>query len=160
MDTLLKLDTVTAGYGGGDVLKKVTLEVERGSLTCIVGPNGAGKSTVLRVISGLLKPRQGNVIFEGRSIRGHSAQDILKQGIAQIPQEHSLFPDMTVRENMRLGGLLLETPSASKNAWERSRRSSPLSRNGRWSGPEICRVVSSVRSKLPAPSCSTLNWYW
>ncbi|MDQ2902828.1 MAG: ABC transporter ATP-binding protein [Ktedonobacteraceae bacterium] len=104
---MLKLTNVIAGYGGGDVLKGVTFEVTQGSLTCIVGPNGAGKSTVLRVISGLLKPRRGEVTFSGHSIAGLSASHILKLGIAQIPQEHSLFPDMTVRENMELGGLLL-----------------------------------------------------
>ncbi len=105
---MLKLENIFAGYGGGDVLKGVDLEVERGSLTCIVGPNGAGKSTVLRVISGLLKPSRGTITFNGRSISGMSAPHILKLGIAQIPQEHSLFPNMTVQENMELGGLLLQ----------------------------------------------------
>jgi len=104
---MLKLTNVFAGYGGGDVLKGVDLEVEKGSLTCIVGPNGAGKSTVLRVISGLLKPRGGTVMFRGQSIVGMTAPHILQLGIAQIPQDHSLFPNMTVRENMELGGLLL-----------------------------------------------------
>jgi ABC-type branched-subunit amino acid transport system ATPase component len=104
---MLKLENVVAGYGGGDVLKGVDLEVEKGSLTCIVGPNGAGKSTVLRVVSGLLKPRQGTITFEGQSIAGKSTQHILELGIAQIPQEHSLFPNMTVRENMELGGQIL-----------------------------------------------------
>lgn len=112
---MLKLTNIIAGYGGGDVLKGVDLEVEKGSLTCIVGPNGAGKSTVLRVISGLLRPRRGTITFNGRSINGLSAPHILKLGIAQIPQEHSLFPDMTVRENMELGGLLLH----DKNRIER-----------------------------------------
>lgn len=101
---MLQLTNVFAGYGGGDVLKGVDLVVEEGSLTCIVGPNGAGKSTVLRTISGLLKPRHGIITFHGRTINGMAAPDILRLGIAHIPQEHSLFPDMTVRENMELGG--------------------------------------------------------
>jgi ABC-type branched-subunit amino acid transport system ATPase component len=104
---MLKLTNVFAGYGGGDVLKGVDLEVEKGSLTCIVGPNGAGKSTVLRVISGLLSPRGGTVTFDGQSIVGMTAPHILQLGIAQIPQEHSLFRDLTVEENVRLGGYLL-----------------------------------------------------
>ncbi len=108
---MLKLANIVAGYGGGDVLKGVNLEFEKGSLTCIVGPNGAGKSTVLRVISGLLRPRRGTITFNGSSIVGMSPPHILKLGIAQIPQEHSLFPDMTVRENMELGGLLLRNKS-------------------------------------------------
>ena len=108
---MLKLTNVVAGYGGGDVLQGVDLEVERGSLTCIVGPNGAGKSTVLRVISGLLKPRRGTITFNGQSLVGMTAPHILQLGIAQIPQEHSLFPNMTVRENMELGGQLLRNRS-------------------------------------------------
>jgi ABC-type branched-subunit amino acid transport system ATPase component len=108
---MLKLTNIVAGYGGGDVLQGVDLEVEKGSLTCIVGPNGAGKSTVLRVISGLLKPRQGTITFEGQTIVGMTTQHILELGIVQIPQEHSLFPDMTVRENMELGGQILRQRS-------------------------------------------------
>lgn len=108
---MLKLTNVVAGYGGGDVLQGVDLEVERGSLTCIVGPNGAGKSTVLRVISGLLKPRRGTITFNGQSLVGMTAPHILQLGISQIPQEHSLFPNMTVRENMELGGQLLRNRS-------------------------------------------------
>jgi len=104
---MLKLENIFAGYGGGDVLKGVDLLVEKGSLTCIVGPNGAGKSTVLRVISGLLKPRLGTITFNDRSIVGMSTPHILELGIAQVAQEHSLFPDMTVQENMELGGQLL-----------------------------------------------------
>jgi branched-chain amino acid transport system ATP-binding protein len=104
---MLKLAHVVAGYGEGDVLKGVDLEIEKGSLTCIVGPNGAGKSTVLRAISGLLKPRRGTITLHGQPINSLSTQRILRLGIAHIPQEHSLFPDLTVRENMELGGLLL-----------------------------------------------------
>lgn len=104
---MLKLTNVVAGYGGGDVLKGVDLEVEKGALTCLVGPNGAGKSTVLRVISGLLKPGRGTIMFNGQSIVGKTPRHILQLGIAQIPQDHSLFPNMTVRENMELGGDLL-----------------------------------------------------
>ncbi len=104
---LLELHNVVAGYGGSDVLKGVDLVVEKGSVTCIVGPNGAGKSTVLRVISGLLKPRLGEITFDGRSIVGMNPRQILKRGIVQVPQNHSLFTDMTVQENVRLGGYML-----------------------------------------------------
>src|SRR5690349_20033988 len=105
---MLQLTNVFAGYGGADVLKGVDLVVEKGTLTCIVGPNGAGKSTVLRTISGLLKPRRGTITFLKRSIIGMSAPHILRLGIAQLPQEHSLFPDLSVKENMELGCLLLK----------------------------------------------------
>jgi ABC-type branched-subunit amino acid transport system ATPase component len=100
---LLSLRGVVAGYGGGDVLRGIDLAVEKASITCIVGPNGAGKSTVLRVISGLLKPRLGTVSFDGRSLVGLSPRQILALGIVQVPQSHSLFPSMTVEQNVRLG---------------------------------------------------------
>lgn len=104
---LLKLSNLVAGYGGGDILKGVDLVIEKGSITCIVGPNGAGKSTVLRVISGLLKPRLGELLFDGRSITGMNPRQILARGIVQVPQNHSLFTDMTVKDNVRLGGYML-----------------------------------------------------
>jgi branched-chain amino acid transport system ATP-binding protein len=101
--TILELEGVTAGYGGGDILHDLDLTVEEGGLTCIVGPNGAGKSTVLRVISGLLRPNRGTVRFRGSSLVGLSPRSILRRGIVQVPQERSLFPTMTVWENVRLG---------------------------------------------------------
>jgi ABC-type branched-subunit amino acid transport system ATPase component len=100
---LLEMEGVRAGYGGGDILQGLDLTVEEGSLTCIVGPNGAGKSTVLRVISGLLRPSGGTVRFRGESISGRSPRAILARGIVQVPQERSLFPTMSVWENVRLG---------------------------------------------------------
>jgi ABC-type branched-subunit amino acid transport system ATPase component len=104
---LLSLQNLVAGYDGSDVLKGVQLEVEKGSITCIVGPNGAGKSTVLRVISGLLKPRAGQVTFDGRPIGGLTPRQVLALGIVQVPQSHSLFPEISVRENVRLGAFML-----------------------------------------------------
>ena len=104
---LLRLHNVIAGYDGSDVLKGLDLNVEKGSITCVVGPNGAGKSTVLRVISGLLKPRQGEITFDGRPIGGLKPRQVLSMGIVQVPQNHSLFPDIPVRENVRLGAYML-----------------------------------------------------
>jgi branched-chain amino acid transport system ATP-binding protein len=104
---LLQLDGVYAGYGGGDVLRGVDLGVEKGSITCIVGPNGAGKSTVMAAISGLLKPRLGDIVFDGKSIRGLNPRQVLGRGLALVPQAHSLFPALTVRENVEMGGYML-----------------------------------------------------
>jgi branched-chain amino acid transport system ATP-binding protein len=100
---LLTLSGVTAGYGGGDILKDVSLEVPQGGITCIVGPNGAGKSTLMATVSGLLRPRLGEVRLGGELISGRSPREILGRGVAQIPQAHSLFGDMTVRENVEMG---------------------------------------------------------
>ena len=103
MAALLELQGVTAGYGGGDILHELDLTVDEGAITCIVGPNGAGKSTVLRVVSGLLRPRLGGIRFRGVSIAGLSPRQILRRGIVQVPQERSLFPTMSVWENVRMG---------------------------------------------------------
>ena len=111
---LLRLHNVVAGYDGSDVLKGVDLDVEKGSITCAVGPNGAGKSTVLRVISGLLKPRLGELSFNGRSIAGMKPRQILSLGIVQVPQNHSLFRDISVRENVRLGAFMLNDTALVK----------------------------------------------
>ncbi len=111
---ILRLHNIFAGYDGGDVLKGFDLEVEKGTTTCIVGPNGAGKSTVLRVLSGLLKPRLGEITFNGRSIVGMSPHQILALGIVQVQQSHSLFSQMTVKENVRLGGYMLRDAALVK----------------------------------------------
>ena len=107
MSALLELDGVTAGYGGGDVLHELNLRVEEGGITCVVGPNGAGKSTILRLVSGLIRPRLGGVRFRGDSISGLTPRQILQLGVVQVPQERSLFPTMTVWENVRMGAYTL-----------------------------------------------------
>jgi branched-chain amino acid transport system ATP-binding protein len=106
-EALLRIDGVVAGYGGGDILKQVSVDVPEGRITCIVGPNGAGKSTLLATISGLLKPRRGTINLHGESIVGKSPSEILSMGVVHVPQNHSLFREMTVRENIDLGGYIL-----------------------------------------------------
>ncbi len=109
---MLALTRIVAGYGGGNVLQGVDLAVEKGSITCIVGPNGAGKSTVLRVISGLLKPSQGSIRYDGEQLDNLNCNQILAAGIAQVPQQHALFPLMTIRDNIMMGGYLLRRDRA------------------------------------------------
>jgi ABC-type branched-subunit amino acid transport system ATPase component len=103
---VLKLTDVCAGYGGGDVLQEVSLEVPDRSVCCIVGPNGAGKSTVLRAVSGLLQPRRGEVQLEGKSLVGLHPSRILAMGVSQVPQSNALFPGLTVRENVLMGAYI------------------------------------------------------
>jgi len=106
-EVALTLTDVQAGYGGGLVLQGISLELEKGTITCIVGPNGAGKSTVLRVISGLLKPAAGSVSLRGTELVGRSPAQILQSGIAQVPQSRALFPEMTIHENVLMGGYVI-----------------------------------------------------
>jgi ABC-type branched-subunit amino acid transport system ATPase component len=104
---MLQLRGVVAGYGGGDVLQGVDIDVEKGAIACIVGPNGAGKSTVLRTVSGLLTPRLGEVTLAGERIDTCSPAQILHRGISQVPQANALFPNLSVRENVLLGGYII-----------------------------------------------------
>jgi ABC-type branched-subunit amino acid transport system ATPase component len=103
----LVVQDVVVGYGGGDVLRGVSLQVNQGGITCVVGPNGAGKSTLLGAISGLLRPRLGQISLHGDVLTGRSPRQILQMGVVQVPQNHSLFREMTVRENIVLGGYIL-----------------------------------------------------
>ena len=104
MTALLRFESVVAGYGRGDVLCRLDLAVEEGTVTCLVGPNGAGKSTVLRTLSGLLKPNAGRIVFAGKEIGGLSPARVLARGIVHVPQDRSLFPLMTVWDNLLMGG--------------------------------------------------------
>jgi branched-chain amino acid transport system ATP-binding protein len=104
---LLELKEVTSGYGyGPDILDGVSISVETGKAYCIIGPNGAGKSTVLKTIAGLLRPRQGEILLDGRPIGGTRPDLILGEGVCYVPQDRSLFPDMSVRENLVMGAFL------------------------------------------------------
>src|SRR6266545_4150247 len=101
---LLELKQVEAGYLSGiNVLQGLNLHVDSGELVCLIGPNGAGKSTVLRTISGLLRPSQGSILFDGQDIGGRRPDLLLRQGIAHVPQGHSAFPDMSIHENLLMG---------------------------------------------------------
>jgi branched-chain amino acid transport system ATP-binding protein len=104
---LLEIEDVVAGYGAGpDILTGVTLSIDEGTSYCIVGPNGAGKSTLLRTIAGILKPRAGEVRLDGTRMNGSRPDQMLAAGVCFVPQDASLFPTMTVRENLVMGYLL------------------------------------------------------
>ena len=107
-DVFVRFEGVVAGYGGGDVIKGVSFDVTKGGIACIVGPNGSGKSTLLKTVSGLVRPRLGQIWFKGVSLVGKSPKEILKLGVVQVPQNHSLFREMTVEENVELGAFLLK----------------------------------------------------
>jgi branched-chain amino acid transport system ATP-binding protein len=104
-ETVLELRDVEAGYGRAAlVLRGFSVTVRAGEIVCLVGPNGAGKSTVLKVASGLLAPRRGSVALAGQDVTGRSPQDLLTRGLSHVLQGHSVFREMTVEENIRLGG--------------------------------------------------------
>jgi branched-chain amino acid transport system ATP-binding protein len=106
-DVLLELAGVTAGYGAGLILRGVDLTVRRGEIVCLIGPNGAGKSTALKTVSGLLHAKDGAVRFAGRDINRLAPRERLELGIVHVPQDRSLFPGMTVWENVEMGAFIL-----------------------------------------------------
>src|SRR5437879_3503039 len=103
---MLELRNITAGYGQFTALWDVGLRVAAGETVAIVGPNGAGKTTVMRVISGLVRPRAGEIIFDGASLVGSPAHEIVARGIAHVPEGRRIFPGLTVAENLRMGAFL------------------------------------------------------
>jgi branched-chain amino acid transport system ATP-binding protein len=105
MTTLLACEGVVAGYSAADeVLKGVDLTIERGEIVSIIGPNGAGKSTLLKVVAGILSPHRGTVRLDDRAIQGRPPREISALGVAFVPQEQNIFPTMSVRENLEIGG--------------------------------------------------------
>lgn len=106
--SLLELDDIQAGYGRAAlVLRGLTVRVPAGTIVCLVGPNGAGKSTVLKVASGLLKPRSGRILVDGEDVTGQGPQQMLASGLSHVLQGHSVFPEMTVAENVLVGAYTL-----------------------------------------------------
>lgn len=104
---MLRVDEVVAGYGAGpNILNGLSLTLEEGRTYCIIGPNGAGKSTLLNTVGGLLAPRSGSLTLDGRDIAGRRPDELLRLGICMVPQDPSLFPRMTVRQNLVMGGFL------------------------------------------------------
>ena len=106
-DACIEFDDVVSGYKDFMILNNLSFKARRGAITLLIGPNGAGKSTVLKTLFGLLKPRQGKVLLNGENINGASQKDLLAKGIAFVPQGRNLFGQLTVYENLELGGITL-----------------------------------------------------
>jgi branched-chain amino acid transport system ATP-binding protein len=105
----IEFDDVVAGYKDFMILNNLSFKVAKGSITLLLGPNGAGKSTVLKTLFGLLKPRQGRILLNGENIVGKNQKELLAMGIAFVPQGRNLFGQLTVFQNMELGGITLGT---------------------------------------------------
>ena len=106
-DTCIEFIDVVAGYKDFMILNNLSFKAKRGTITLLLGPNGAGKSTVLKTLFGLLKPRQGKVLLDGVDVGGATQKALLAQGIAFVPQGRNLFGQLTVYQNLELGGITI-----------------------------------------------------
>ena len=102
-DTLLKVDNINVYYGNIHAVKDISFEVDQGEIVTLIGANGAGKSTTLKTISGLLKPKTGDILYKGSSIKGMRAHKIVEAGLAHVPEGRHVFLHMTVEENLDMG---------------------------------------------------------
>jgi branched-chain amino acid transport system ATP-binding protein len=100
----LEVSGLTAGYGGPPIVENVSVRALRGAITAVVGPNGAGKSTLLKAIAGVIRASAGTVMIEGRDATGLASEKLVRRGIAYVPQVANVFPQLTVQENLEMGG--------------------------------------------------------
>jgi len=155
---LLEVDSVVAGYGAGPpILTGISVDVDAERSYCIIGPNGAGKSTLLKVVCGILRPRAGEVRLNGSRVSGMRPDQLLAQGICFVPQDQSLFAEMTVRENLTMGAFLVKERAVVNERMARvfemfpvlQERSGQLA--GRLSGGEQ-RMVALGRALMMDPT--------
>ncbi|MBN6889092.1 branched-chain amino acid transport system ATP-binding protein [Cytobacillus horneckiae] len=112
---MLKVDGIDVFYGNIHALKGVSIEVLEGEIVTLIGANGAGKSTLLKTLSGLLKPKNGTILYENKSIAGKQAQTIVKSGISHVPEGRRVFANMTVEENLELGAFVRKDKEIQKD---------------------------------------------
>lgn len=114
--SLLRTEQLTAGYGAAPVLHEVDLDVPAGSITAVLGANGAGKTTLLRTLSGLLPAAHGRILLDGKDLRGVRVEEMVRRGVAHVPEGRGVVTELTVDENLRLGGLWRKDRADAKRA--------------------------------------------
>ncbi len=134
-DALLEVRKLSAGYGGPPIVIDVDLRAKAGEITVIVGLNGAGKSTLLRAIAGVLAVSSGSVVLNGTDVTGRHSEELLKVGISYVPQVDNVFPSLSVRENLEMGGYILRSRAELKAKIE-----------------EICHLFPDLKGALRRPA--------
>jgi branched-chain amino acid transport system ATP-binding protein len=131
---MLEVEDLTVAYGAVHALRDVSLSVPHGSITAVLGANGAGKTTLLRTLSGLLRPRSGRVVLDGRDIGRTPVEDIVRAGLAHVPEGRGVIVELTVEENLRLGGLIRRTARGTGGA-------------PRWSTEDVYELFPPLRER-------------
>lgn len=117
-EAVLVVEGIVAGYGEAEVLRGASVRVAAGEVVTVLGPNGAGKSTLLKVILGLLPPQEGTITLRGASLRGLPTHEVVRRGVAMVPQVQNVFPNLTVRENLAMGAFARPKDAADRaRAW-------------------------------------------
>ena len=106
MSNILEIKDLVVSYGGIEAVKGIDLSIEEGKIVTLIGANGAGKSTTLKTIAGLVKPKSASILFEGQEILGKTPDQIVSMGITMVPEGRRVFPNLTVKENLRIGAYL------------------------------------------------------
>ncbi len=107
---MLRVENLSSGYGGMSVVNNVSINISRGEIVVIIGPNGCGKSTLLKTIFGLIKPYSGKMIFNDEDITGSRSFDLVRKGMGFVPQTDNVFPNLSVMENIEMGGYMEKRP--------------------------------------------------
>ena len=162
MDPILKIEDIHSGYGKIEVLHGVSMRVDPAEIVCIIGPNGSGKSTLLKTIFGLIKPTKGTVCFSGKEVTLEEPEDKVESGIAYIPQAKNIFPSLTVKENLEMGGTPLRDCGAIAKAVEAILQRYPVlekrqkTRAGSLSGGEK-QLLALARAAMVRPRLMLLD---
>ncbi len=159
---LLRAEEISAGYGKMEILHGVSLAVRPGEMVSVIGPNGAGKSTAFKTIVGLLLPKSGRILFDGREITGLRPDQVLRLGLAYVPQGRIVFPQMTVLENLEMGAYVERDPARVREACERVYALFPIlaerraQKAGTMSGGEQ-QMVAVARALMTRPKLILLD---
>jgi len=162
MVPILEVRDVYSGYGKIEVLHGVSVRVEPEEIVCIIGPNGSGKSTLLKTIFGLIKPKKGNVLFSGKEVTQAEPEEKVKMGISYIPQGKNIFPSLTVRENLEMGGTPLHDSRVIEKAIQDTFQRYPILKKrmkmkaGSLSGGEK-QILALARSIMVRPKLILLD---
>ncbi len=116
-ENILEISGLSVSYGGIKAVKDISFVVPRGKVVTLIGANGAGKSSTLRAIVGLEKPAQGNILFQGEELSGHSTDDIVAKGITLVPEGRRVFPNLTVLENLKIGAYMRKDDLSADIDW-------------------------------------------
>ena len=106
MSNILEIRNLVVSYGGIEAVKGIDMDIEQGKIVTLIGANGAGKSTTMKAVAGLVKPKQASITFDGKNIVGLPPDQIVAMGITMVPEGRRVFPNLTVKENLRIGGYL------------------------------------------------------